>query len=527
MAVRDYRDLKRSYDALLTKRSASDSLWDFVRRFVVRTRESRGRDDVADSTAIRACDKLTTAQSEYLTRANSMWFAYEAPAEMDGISGVAEWYGKCTQLAMDALLGSNFYPEIHEVYHDRAGFGTGALLCFDHQGQLNFTHVPVGTFVVGMNAFGGAGCMIRELKFTAVQAVEMFVSKGGKIGGKVQSAYDDVAKRYCDEFTFLHEMVCLDGVWWQFYACVEDGVIVLEERTGEQPFVVVPFLKLGGCDYGYAPIESVECEVRRLQKLPAWSDLAAELAVRPRVKMLANQVDNVNLRPGGVTVVERGDANMPTDWLTSARGDIADARAEATREVVRAAFYNDIIETIGRVDRQMTATEVEARVMEKVLTFSCSFTFFVSEFRPMMYRIFMLLYRMGKFTEAPKGAQKVLQDAKGEQVTVLAEPKVAYKNRMSLLLSQGEADGLVRMMELLLGMGDIGVKAMVELFDMDAVVRKLALARGVPVDVMRSVKAVKDLRAQQEAAAASAAQMEAAQAGSVVAKNMGMTMKEK
>ena len=132
-------------------------------------------------------------------------------------------------------------------------------------------------------------------------------------------------------------------------------------------------------------------------KLERLLDTQAEVATFPRVLQLAGQNRQVDMRAGAITTVSPDEASLgfPREWGTQGRYDIGLDRIKAKEELIDQAYYVHMLNAISSVDRQMTATEINARESEKVLAFSPSFTLFISDFQPAMRRIISILYRKG------------------------------------------------------------------------------------------------------------------------------------
>ena len=50
-------------------------------------------------------------------------------------------------------------------------------------------------------------------------------------------------------------------------------------------------------------------------------------------------------------------------------------RQDKKEKLIREAFFNDILQVVSSVDREMTATEVNARESERIICFFSSFLF--------------------------------------------------------------------------------------------------------------------------------------------------------
>ena len=134
------------------------------------------------------------------------------------------------------------------------------------------------------------------------------------------------------------------------------------------------------------------------------------------------------------------------------------------------------------------------------MQFSPSFTLFTSDFRPLMERVFALLFRLGRF---PKPPMSVLQtDSRGE--SAIAEPHVVYQGRIAMVIRRQQSEGIERTLARLQTLGALE-PSLADHVDMDATFRLAARLDGVPEKMLRPEFRVKRLRREREQVVSAAA----------------------
>ncbi|MBQ8899473.1 MAG: hypothetical protein IJY72_00815, partial [Akkermansia sp.] len=175
--------------------------------------------------------------------------------------------------------------------------------------------------------------------------------------------------------------------------------------------------------------------------------------------------------------------------------DVGMDRLRQKQESIRRAFFVPMLELWSEQKQQMTASEVYARENERVMLFSPSFTLFASDFRPLMERVFALLFRLGRFPQPPT---TVLQmDRSGEPGIEL--PQVVYQGRIAMVMRRLQSEGIARTLQRLQTMAGMD-NSLLDHVDLDRTFRTAARMDGVPEELLRPEVAVKRMRRKREAA---------------------------
>lgn len=415
----DVDELLRLADSLFAEMHKVSGEWDELRRRILpryddkaRMRETPTR---VKSSAVRdfspvaykALLNLASAHLLFITPIDQQWFALR-PTEEDGdYDRGDDWYAEATEAVYRALADSNFYAVAHEVYLDRCLTGTGCMFAdVTKDRRLVFTHVPTGTYAIAEGAHGEVNTLVRLLKLTAAQAVEYF--GGESLPEKIRRVYENRGDRYTELFEFVHVVVPNESAeygsdmvppmrrkWRDVYIARDSRQIVSEGGFYEFPFLVTRFLRGGVSPYGEAPGRVVLPEIESSLLMDRVMDVAGSRIAMPSVLITASMAKQVDLRAGGRTIVPEDayGTGFPKTWA-----DVGDVRfllerQENKHRVIREAFFNDVLQVVSQVERQMTATEVNARESERIICFFSSFIQFASDFQGMMRRIVCLMWR--------------------------------------------------------------------------------------------------------------------------------------
>ena len=256
------------------------------------------------------------------------------------------------------------------------------------------------------------------------------------------------------------------------------------------------FLRWGEGPYGLAPARLVYSDIRQAQFLNRILDMLGEVAAFPRILELANQAGEVDLRAGGRTLINPESASLgfPREWATQGRYDVGMDRLRQKQEAIRRAFFIPMLELWSEQKQQMTASEIYARENERVMLFSPSFTLFASDFRPLMERVFALLFRQGRFPQPP--ATVLQPDRHGEPGIEL--PQVVYQGRVAQVMRRLQSEGITRTLQRLQGMAGMDSQ-LLDHVDLDRTFRMAARLDGVPEEILRPEVSVKRLRRKREA----------------------------
>lgn len=450
--MKDYYKITQS---LFNKMEEQTPQWDKLRtRIMPRAQANATQEDspqhtpqesTYSSVANLSLHILASAHLTYITPMDQRWFTLKPTLQGNSKNmQLEDWYAQATEQTYAALATSNFYTAIHEVYLDRCLTGTGCMFAELTQNKtLNFKHIPTGTYAIAEAKDGSIDTIARKFQFTAHQAAQEFGADS--LPEKIKNTLSDDNKKYTDLFTFYQLVIPNDTYsfgsfdlppehrkWKDIYISEEEKKTIHEGGLYEFPFLVTRYLKFGASPYGESPGTNVLNEIDSSITIERILDTLGSRAAIPSILMLAEQVGEIDLRAGGCTVVtqEAASMNLPREWATAGQYDIGIARLQDKEEKIKQAFHVQMLQVISSVERQMTATEVNAREAEKVLAFNPSFTLFVSDFQHMMQRIFALLFRAQIYNQ-DKIPPQIFNLSADRSKIELATPQIRYTGKIA------------------------------------------------------------------------------------------------
>jgi len=468
-------------------------------------------DRIFDTTAIQANQTLAAGQRNWLTPSTEPWAAYEPPEELheEGDEG-AQWLAKASDKAMTSFNGSNFYSVVNMGYLGVGVFGTDLIFCEEGKVQaLNFRHCKIGTYTIAEDDEGVVDSVHREFELSGRQAKQMFGEDAlpDKMLDQMRGG-----KGLDKKFKFLHAVFPradsdrldkrADGAnkpIASVYISIEFKLVVRESGYDEMPYLCSRFMKWGtDSPYGFSPAYLALPDARQLNYVVQYTDALAELLAYPRILRPSNLEGDVDLRAGGVTTFNIDNPQgIPKEWATVGNLSAADKMKEEKRAAINQFFYVDIFKRLGSnplLDKKMTAFEISRREAEDLQQFTPAFDRRVTEFlNPLLKRVFGILYRAGKFGQAPDSLmQPVGQNKKG-----LVMPQIVITSRISMALKALQNRGT----ETTFGFMQPMLEQHPELldnWDIDAVARDYSKNAGMSPDLVRTIKIRDQIRASRQ-----------------------------
>tara|TARA_R110001599_G_scaffold69170_3_gene194722 strand:+ start:2680 stop:4314 length:1635 start_codon:yes stop_codon:yes gene_type:complete len=483
-----------------------------------------------DTKSIEAVSVLTQGHMSFITPLNERWFNFTPNARQAGGDDVDGWFAECSKLSFKELQNSNFYVVAQQVYKDRTEKGTGCM--FVRKGRkrtLSFEYVPIATYVFSEDEDGNADMLAREIMLSAPDAVKRFGKE--KMGPKVLEACEQFenGKGEGKKFTFIHtveprleyDKTKTDKInmpYSSHYDCVEDQMEIDEGGFEEFPYVVSRYEKWDDELWGFSPAYNALPNVLSVNWLKKLVKLSGEVAVNPRLLLLAGEKANVDLRAGGVTYVSQrsAQAQLPREWGTSSDFRAAEYLIGQDHDQIDKFFHVNLFRMFSDLDKQMTATEIGAREREKLLMFAPSFVQFAFDMGGMMTRLFNIIAREGLFPDPP---ESMVDD---EGLAYVETPEVSYQSKVALAIQQLANDSFDRVMGRVLPIIEV-VPNVLDNFDFDTMIRDLARNEGMNDKWIVKIEQMKELRDERAEAQQQQMQMEQAEQATKAMSNVGVT----
>lgn len=492
-----------------------------------------------DTTLIDCIATLAAFHANGITPVGASWFAWEAPDEIKSDEADA-WYNRASESAIRIMSAGNFHTVLNEAFEDRSGFGISCLAAFeDPDTVITFQCHPVGSYCIEEDARGNVNTIFLRLPYTISQVHEMFgekvIAKNDKLLASflkfkengtnathhiIHAVFPRLTRnpKKADKFNmrFASMWVAEDG----------DGDARLLERSGfpEFPYCVSRYLKSSGSkqQYGYSPFQQVKAAVVNVNKTKQILQVVRQKQAVPPVLTPDDLVGNLDLRPGGRTVFNGKNSNLPREWLTGSNPQGLIDEIEDDRNAIRKAYHYDVARMFAEREKVMTAREVAELASEKLLPQSTTFTRFTADFKVLMDRIFAILFRAGVFGAPEEIPQSVIvSDGKGNGTVPL--PKVIYQSRLALAIRQTETAAADRLIERAIQVEQF-VPGSMDNLNVDEYLRATGRNDGVSEKLLRPDKERDKIRADRAEAMQRQAQLEQVQMAADAANKAGIQM---
>ena len=474
----------------------------------LRSPGQRQTDKMFDSTAQHAMELLSASMQGSLTSGSQRWLGLRIPDMGYGEDvEIQKWLDDAATKIYDALNDSNFNSESHELYQDLACFGTGLIYLDEKKPEeakergniLRFTAVHPGSFVIDEDEDGYVNVVGRKFSLSSRAALQAFGA--AKLPPKIL-ADTQRPGGVTERFDFIHMVFprtetdlptqgfTKNHPFVSYWVAYDDAWVVRQGGYYEFPFMCPRWAKTTGEIYGRGPGFTALPDTKTLNKAVELKLRAWAKAIDPPIKVRDEGViGTVRLTPAGLTHVRDMDAVQVLDL--GGRFDVADLEEDKLRASIRRIFFSDQLQL--QEGPQMTAFEVQVRyeLMQRILGPTLG-RVEIEFLEPLVTRVFWILQRRKMLDPMPDSLVTYL-NKKGGKITVQYEGPLARAQRLQ------ESVAVQRLFQIILPLSERNPEVM-DILDMDQVMKVHALAVGVPARVLRDEGAVLKIReARQEA----------------------------
>lgn len=537
-------EIVRRIDALKMARSNVEVIWNDVEKYIMPMRVGNMyvrdfseqsvstliRDDVYDSTAIFAAQKMSNAMHGSITNPNTKWRSriYKPPnKKLNEEPQAKDWLEGADDREWEELYDSNFDPEISSAYQDLVGLGN----CFmsvvaendsptDWAG-FNFTATPVKESFFERDHRGDLYRYYRWLNWRATEIRSKWpepmklpdaVMKEFGEGGDPEKRFDIVYAVYCraDKQNNTGKVLApTERPVGEKYVLKETKEMLgVEGGFYEMPMLHCPWEKTSGSAWGHGPGMVMAPTAKYINFWLQLEDMAVRKVIDP--SMLATErgvIGDLDIKPGGLTIVRDIEKSLKV-LESGSRIDFSKMSLKEMRDALKEAFHNDELQL--RDSPQMSATEAQIRyeLMNRVLG-------------PTMGRI-----QTSMLSKTLDRTFKTLlrNDQLGTIPDVVKQQKAQYKVVYTGALMRAQQSDEVAAIERWLGQVGAAAKvfpAVMNVVDIIQWARDLALRLNVPGKVLRSVKEVEAMVQEQQKVAAQQARSQMVQQQGMAQKAQG------
>ena len=482
-----------------------------------------------DTTAEQALLVFAAGLVSFLTPPSERWFRYQ-PKNEDASPEFKEWLDDCSERVAQQMAASNWYEVWHEDCLDNGCFGSSLLRCDEYQDDpdnlIGFVNIPVGTFYWREDNRGNISTTSRNWKWTAEQAAEEFGidalspqlrrshDNTDPAAGATEFHFIELLQKRTKEDVIEGETIAKHRKWECLYVCVEDQAILREDGYYENPYAGCRLSRSNNEVYGRGPGLQAMPEIKMVNRMREDYAVVLERLAKPSWISPDDTAYEPDNRPDGVTFwdASKGEHYKPEQvQLKNQVQDISEMMRDS-RKVIQDYFYNDMFKLLTsseEMQREKTAYEVSQMVAERMILFAPIFGRITKEkISPMLYRVFSIMYRNGKFKPLPMGIDPNL------------EFDVSYVSKIALAIKAIQNQAVASALQLIQSMMSID-PTVVYIVKTHEAARQVLSNSGLSTSLVRSEAEVQQLvaRDQQQASRLQAAQ--AAMAGSQTVKNLG------
>ena len=420
-------------------------------------RGNKANKNIVDPIGGLSARATEAAFSASITPTSRPWKILKARGELGKQHNIQAYLADVSDIMDEYTLSSNFYTEASKVYHQSALYGTAAMIIEeDEETEFRCETLPIGSYWLGIDAKRRVNQFAREIKMTVMQAADMF---GEDALSEAHRRILETKQGMSEQITVLHwigpnpdyNRDPLSRRFRSIYIDPSDSTNpdrALRVGAYDEFPVIAPRWKTYGDD-----VWGLDCPgmmaLGHLQEIQKWRKTAAlaaeKMAKPPTLRPEGTARNGVDDKPGGQTVVPRGQASEGVKPLYQINFDINGALAMIDRiqAQVREIFFVNLFMMVANERRSGTkAREIEELHEEKMIVLSTVYEQYSDEFlNPAVNRIYNILLRRGRFPIPPEELQGQQFDV--EYVSVMAQAMklvgIGNMDRALAILSQTAA----------------------------------------------------------------------------------------
>jgi len=382
------------------------------------TRGSAINNKIVDSTSMLAARTLTSGLLSGLTNPATPWFKFEIDGFDDPGSDVVLWLAECQRRMSTVFQESNFYNSMAVMYFDLVVFGTAAVLIYDDFDDVIRCFNPcLGEYYVDVDNKHRVVVFYRKFVMTIAQVVNEFGEENCSDG--VRGLYREGGTSLTREIIIAHALEPNDdGLYgvpkrFKFRECYwewgsSQDLLLRKKGYLEFPGFVARWDVVGNDPYGRSPGMDALGDDKQLQRETVRKASAIDKMVNPPLKadvQLKNQP--ASLLPGGITYVNGYGRDRPgLEPIFTVMPPIAELKQDIAeiQDRIRRTFFNNLFTDISNLDTVRSASEIRARVEEKLVMLPVIKRLDNEALAPSIERTWAIMQRAGLLPPPPQSA---------------------------------------------------------------------------------------------------------------------------
>lgn len=496
--------LKR-LEAMKAERAKWEPMWDKAAEMCsveseLFTTDNRGRvrQNVFDTTGRNALACFCSSMKSVIVPTTSQWHRLKpVDPHLDDNAKVKKFLDKATDLLFRVRYSaySNFASESDLLFNQLGIYGHALWMVEDNVGQgIVYRTIPVKEAYIKRDDSGKIAAVFREYELTAGEAVKKF---GDALRGDILHAAENTPERM---FKFLHAVFkrddyALDAVDFNGmkYASVHIDMaakrIIHVGGYRTCPYMAPRFLGIAGSSYGDSPALQAFYDLLTANEMGKTILRTGQLQANPPILTNMGLIDTNKLGSAGAVIRGGLDNQGKPAAVSMQYGNNLSITVEMQREVraaIERAFLVPLFQSLTQT-KQMTATEVEKREMEKSMLLA-----------PMCERISAEWLAGNIERELDILASYGVLDDVPDELMYEGSIAIQFEGPAVHMQQSGAIVGLYKTIEAATSLAQANPNIL-NVFDTEAALRKIADYYGVGPDVVRTADEVEELLMQQQA----------------------------
>lgn len=494
-SLKDYRkDLEPFWKKLAEMCSFSPEIWTEDKR--------RRRQNVFDNTPRNALTYFSASFKSVLVPTTQRWHRLKSSKpEWENNDAVKAYLQYATDLLFRVRYApsSNFASESDVLFNQLGIYGTGYWSVEENVGKgIIYRAVPANEIYIGRNPHGVLDTVYREFKLSAKDAYELY---GDAVSDDIKKC---LSKEPGRQFCFVHAVEPrkdrnprakdYTGMKYASYHLeVESDKVIKEGGYRTIPYMAPRFLALEGTPYGDSPGLQAFNDILTANEMGKTILRTGQLQANPPVLVGNTMLDSGKLGQAGA-IIRGGMDNQGRPVAASMQyGNNLAITLEMQQDVrasINQAFLIPLFQALTQ-DKEMTATEVEKREVEKAMLLAPMCERIAAEWLyPMITRELDILSQYGLLDGVP---DELLEDG---SIAIEFENPAVHMQESSRIL------GLYKTIEATMTMAQADPSSL-DILNFPEALRQIADYYDVDVAAIRSrdeVAALGQQRAQAQAA---------------------------
>lgn len=485
-------DVLKKFAAMKAERAKWEPMWNKAAEMCAVDAElfatdKRGRikQAVFDTTGRNALSCFAASMKSVIVPTTSRWHRLKpADPKLDHNEAVKKYLENAADVLFRVryAANSNFATESDVLFNQLGIYGHSVWMVEDDIGRgIVYRAIPVKEAYIKKNDRGQLDAVFREYELSATEAVRKF---GTKVSEEIRRAAANQSTR---SFKFLHAVYERDDYdlskkdfHGMRFASVHIELLtkrILQEggyRTC--PYMAPRFLGIAGSSYGDSPALQAFYDMLTANEMSKTILRTGQLQANPPILTNMGLIDTNKLGSAGAVIRGGLDNQGKPAAVSMQYGNNLAITVEMQREVraaIERAFLVPLFQSLTQ-SKQMTATEVEKREMEKSMLLA-----------PMCERI-SAEWLAGNIERELDilGAYGLLDDVP-EELMYDGSIAIEFESPAVHMQESGAILGLYKTMEAAVSMAQTNPQVL-DIFNMEGALRKIADYYGVSSEVVRT-----------------------------------------